>query len=109
MVFIIAEKIRTNLFSLQAHWESPWWYPRFGGKSGRTPTLTPKSGTLSREIPMSPRFKHSAPPKRMPLKWAEWLCKDTGLSNPIISPINADLRGLPQFTSKQAALKFCIT
>ena len=33
--------------------------------------------------------------KRMPLKWAEWLCKNTDLRNPIVSPINADLRGLP--------------
>jgi monoterpene epsilon-lactone hydrolase len=33
--------------------------------------------------------------KRMPLKWAEWLCKDTHPSNPMVSPINADLRGLP--------------
>lgn len=33
--------------------------------------------------------------KRMPLKWAEWLSKDTDPRNPIVSPINADLRGLP--------------
>ena len=33
--------------------------------------------------------------KRMPLKWAEWLCKGTNPRNPIVSPINADLRGLP--------------
>lgn len=33
--------------------------------------------------------------KRMPLKWAEWLCKDTDPRNPIVSPINADLQGLP--------------
>ena len=31
----------------------------------------------------------------MPLKWAEWLCKDTAPRNPLVSPINADLRGLP--------------
>lgn len=33
--------------------------------------------------------------KRMTLKWAEWLCKNTDPRNPIVSPINADLRGLP--------------
>jgi acetyl esterase/lipase len=33
--------------------------------------------------------------KRMTLKWAEWLCKGTDPRNPIVSPINADLRGLP--------------
>jgi acetyl esterase/lipase len=33
--------------------------------------------------------------KRMTLKWAEWFCKDADPHYPIISPINADLRGLP--------------
>jgi len=33
--------------------------------------------------------------KRMPVQWAEWLCKENTPQNPIISPINADLKGLP--------------
>lgn len=33
--------------------------------------------------------------KRMPVKWAEWLCKGANPRNPIISPIHADLKGLP--------------
>jgi monoterpene epsilon-lactone hydrolase len=33
--------------------------------------------------------------KRMTLQWAEWLCKNADPDNPLISPINADLRGLP--------------
>ena len=33
--------------------------------------------------------------KRMPIQWAEWLCKDTDPQNPIVSPINANLQGLP--------------
>jgi acetyl esterase/lipase len=33
--------------------------------------------------------------KRMTIKWAEWLCRDTDPRNPIVSPMNADLRGLP--------------
>lgn len=33
--------------------------------------------------------------KRMPIQWAEWLCKNTNARNPIVSPINADLQGLP--------------
>ncbi len=32
---------------------------------------------------------------RMPLQWSAWLCKDTAPDNPIVSPIHADLRGLP--------------
>jgi acetyl esterase/lipase len=33
--------------------------------------------------------------KRMPLRWAKWLCRNVDPRNPIVSPINADLRGLP--------------
>lgn len=33
--------------------------------------------------------------KRMPLKWAEWFCQGADPRNPLISPIRADLRGLP--------------
>jgi len=33
--------------------------------------------------------------KRMTLQWAEWLCKNSNPRDPIVSPINADLRGLP--------------
>jgi len=33
--------------------------------------------------------------KRMTTQWAEWLCKGNDPRNPIISPIHADLRGLP--------------
>lgn len=33
--------------------------------------------------------------KRMTWQWAEWFCKNTNSRNPIVSPINADLRGLP--------------
>jgi monoterpene epsilon-lactone hydrolase len=33
--------------------------------------------------------------KRMPVKWAEWFCKGANPRNPIISPIHADLKGLP--------------
>lgn len=33
--------------------------------------------------------------KRMTLQWADWLCQGSDPSNPILSPINADLRGLP--------------
>jgi epsilon-lactone hydrolase len=32
---------------------------------------------------------------RMPIQWAKWLCKDADPRNPIVSPINADLRDLP--------------
>ncbi|MBI5933767.1 MAG: alpha/beta hydrolase [Chloroflexi bacterium] len=33
--------------------------------------------------------------KRMPLTWAKWLCKDADPRNPTLSPIHADLSGLP--------------
>ena len=33
--------------------------------------------------------------KRMAVKWAEWLCRGADPRNPIISPIHADLHGLP--------------
>jgi acetyl esterase/lipase len=33
--------------------------------------------------------------KRMPNQWAEWFCKGTNADNPLVSPIHADLRGLP--------------
>lgn len=33
--------------------------------------------------------------KRMTLKWAGWFCRDANPYDPIVSPINADLRGLP--------------
>jgi len=33
--------------------------------------------------------------KRMPERWAEWFCKGADPANPLISPIHADLRGLP--------------
>jgi acetyl esterase/lipase len=35
------------------------------------------------------------PQKRMPEKWAEWLCNGYNPQNPLISPIHADLHGLP--------------
>jgi acetyl esterase/lipase len=35
------------------------------------------------------------PQKRMPEKWAEWLCNGDNPQNPLISPIHADLHGLP--------------
>jgi acetyl esterase/lipase len=31
----------------------------------------------------------------MASQWAEWFCKRAELGNPLVSPINADLRGLP--------------
>ncbi len=33
--------------------------------------------------------------KRMPVQWAEWLCGGADRRNPILSPILAELRGLP--------------
>ena len=33
--------------------------------------------------------------KRMTLQWAEWFCKNESPEHPIVSPIYADLRGLP--------------
>ncbi len=33
--------------------------------------------------------------KRMPERWAGWFCKDADPADPLISPIHADLRGLP--------------
>jgi epsilon-lactone hydrolase len=35
------------------------------------------------------------PQKRMPEKWAEWLCNGSNPQNPLLSPIHADLHGLP--------------
>lgn len=33
--------------------------------------------------------------KRMAVQWAEWFCRDADPRNPIISPLHADLKGLP--------------
>ena len=33
--------------------------------------------------------------KQMAEQWAEWYCKNTNVKNPLVSPIHADLRGLP--------------
>ena len=33
--------------------------------------------------------------KRMPIRWAEWFCQGTNAANPQVSPIHADLKGLP--------------
>ena len=33
--------------------------------------------------------------KRMPERWAQWFCQGADPANPLISPIHADLRGLP--------------
>lgn len=33
--------------------------------------------------------------KRMAVQWADWLCKDADPRNPLISPLQADLLGLP--------------
>ncbi len=33
--------------------------------------------------------------RRMPIRWAEWFCKGTNAVNPLVSPIHADLKGLP--------------
>jgi monoterpene epsilon-lactone hydrolase len=35
------------------------------------------------------------PQKHMPEKWAKWLCDGSNPQNPLISPIHADLHGLP--------------
>jgi epsilon-lactone hydrolase len=35
------------------------------------------------------------PQKRMPERWAEWLCNGCNPKNPLLSPIHADLHGLP--------------
>jgi monoterpene epsilon-lactone hydrolase len=35
------------------------------------------------------------PQKRMPEMWAKWLCNGSNPQNPLISPIHADLHGLP--------------
>jgi monoterpene epsilon-lactone hydrolase len=35
------------------------------------------------------------PHKRMPSQWAKWLCNGSDPSNPLLSPIHADLHGLP--------------
>lgn len=32
--------------------------------------------------------------KRMPAQWADWFCKESTVSNPLVSPIHADLSGL---------------
>jgi epsilon-lactone hydrolase len=33
--------------------------------------------------------------QRMIVQWAEWYCRGTDLLNPLVSPVHADLRGLP--------------
>jgi epsilon-lactone hydrolase len=33
--------------------------------------------------------------RRMAVRWAEWYCQGTDLKNPLVSPVHADLRGLP--------------
>ena len=33
--------------------------------------------------------------QRMVVQWAEWFCHGTDLKNPLVSPVHADLRGLP--------------
>ncbi len=33
--------------------------------------------------------------KRMPSQWAKWLCNGSDPNNPLLSPIHADLHGLP--------------
>src|SRR5690348_15445313 len=33
--------------------------------------------------------------KRMIVQWAQWFCQGTDLQNPLVSPVHADLRGLP--------------
>jgi monoterpene epsilon-lactone hydrolase len=33
--------------------------------------------------------------KRMADRWAQWLCPATEYRNPLVSPVHADLRGLP--------------
>ncbi len=33
--------------------------------------------------------------KRMADRWADWFCKNANVGNPLISPIHADLKGLP--------------
>lgn len=33
--------------------------------------------------------------QRMPRQWAEWLCKNSDPRNPLVSPVYADLHGLP--------------
>ena len=33
--------------------------------------------------------------QRMAVRWAEWFCRGTDLKNPLVSPIYADLSGLP--------------
>jgi monoterpene epsilon-lactone hydrolase len=33
--------------------------------------------------------------QRMTVQWAEWFCRGTDPENPLVSPVHADLRGLP--------------
>ena len=33
--------------------------------------------------------------RRMVVRWAEWFCRGTDPQNPLVSPVHADLRGLP--------------
>jgi epsilon-lactone hydrolase len=33
--------------------------------------------------------------KRMAVRWADWFCQGADTANPLVSPIHADLRGLP--------------
>ena len=33
--------------------------------------------------------------QRMAVRWAEWFCSGTDLKNPQVSPVHADLSGLP--------------
>jgi acetyl esterase/lipase len=33
--------------------------------------------------------------RRMVVQWAQWLCRGTDPENPLVSPVHADLRGLP--------------
>jgi len=44
---------------------------------------------------MTGNESHDWVEKRMPVRWAGWYCKDTLASHPLVSPVNADLIGLP--------------
>jgi acetyl esterase/lipase len=43
---------------------------------------------------MTTNAAHDWIEKRMASQWAEWFCKRDEVGNPLVSPINADLRGL---------------
>ena len=57
--------------------------------------LAPWTDVANSGESMTANETHDWVEKRMPVKWAEWFCRDTDAGNPLVSPINADLSGLP--------------